>query len=178
MLYRSFPRGSEERKLISDFVSNRIEGSGATLMGLAGELARDFPISAPSALDQLSQFFPRVVLNAGKGPRDASMGLSLRDIVTRNLGIQMEYIGFILRDEGVPRSVAERAPLVLTHPEASFSRGVAALATKISAQPGGTPPRLFSDDQDLMGAVDEALRDNGQPDSEPDSILKNGNNPD
>ncbi len=166
MLYRSFPRSSEERRRIADFVSRRLEGSGSTLLGLAGELARDFPATAPTALEQLSRFFPRVVLNSGKGPRDASMGLRLRDIAARNLGLQMEYIGFLLRDENVPRSVAERTPLALSRPDSSFARGISALAAKISAEPGGNPPRLFSDDEDLLAAVDEAFRDSGEPQGE------------
>jgi flagellar biosynthesis protein FlhG len=165
MLYRSFPRGSEERRRISDFVSRRIEGTGSTLLGLAGELARDFPASAPPALEQLSRFYPRVVLNEGKGPKDASMGLRLRDIVTRNLGIHMEYIGFLLRDEGVPRSVVERNPICLSRPESVFARGISALAAKINAEPGGAPPRLFSDDEDLLGAVDEAFRESSVAES-------------
>ena len=161
MLYRSFPRGSEERRLIADFVSRRLEGSGSTLLGLAGELARDFPASAPPALEQLSRFYPRVVLNEGRGPKDASMGLRLRDIATRNLGIRMEYVGFLLRDEGVPRSVVERIPIILSRPSSPFARGVAALAAKIAAEPSGAPPRLFSDDEDLLTAVDEAFRGAG-----------------
>lgn len=163
MLFRSFPRAGEERRRISGFVSRRIEGSGASFLELARELARDFPATAPAALEQLSRFFPRVVLNQGKGPKDASMGLHLRDIVGRNLGIPLEYIGFLLRDEAVPLSVAERSPLALSRPESAYARGVAALAARISAQPGGTPPRLFADDEDLAGAVDEAFRDREIP---------------
>ncbi|MCK7483988.1 MAG: hypothetical protein M0C28_48635 [Candidatus Moduliflexus flocculans] len=110
MLFRSFPRAGGERRLISGFASRRIEGSGASFRELARELALNFPATAPAALEQLSRFFPRVVLNEGRGPRDASMGLHLRDIVGRNLGIPLEYVGFLLRDDAVPRSVAERSP--------------------------------------------------------------------
>jgi flagellar biosynthesis protein FlhG len=87
------------------------------------------------------------------------MGLRLRDIVTRNLGVHMEYVGFLLRDDAVSRSVAERTPAVLSHPGCSFSRGVSVLAAKLAAEPGGAPPRLFSDDEDLLGAMDEAFKD-------------------
>lgn len=111
----------------------------------------------------LSRFFPRVVLNEGRGLKDAAMGLHLRDIVTRNLGIPLEYVGFLLRDEAVPRSVAERTPLALSRSESPFACGAAALAARISAQPGGAPPRLFEDDEDLSGALEEAFRDREPP---------------
>ncbi len=163
MLFRSFPRASEERRRVADFVSRRVEGSGASFLELARELARDFPASAPPVLDQLSRFFPRVVLNEGRGPKDASLGLHLRDMVTRNLGIPMEYVGFLLRDDAVPRSVAERTPLALSRPGSPFARGAAALAARIAAQPGGAPPRLFEDDEDLSGALEEAFRDQDYP---------------
>ncbi len=166
LLFRSFPRAGEERRRIADFASRRIEGSGASFRELARELARDFPVSAPPALDQLSRFYPRVVLNEGRGPKDAAMGLHLRDIVTRNLGIPLEYVGFLLRDEAVPRSVAERTPLAISRPESPFARGAAALAARISAQPGGAPPRLFEDDEDLSGAWEEAFRDRDLPPEE------------
>lgn len=163
MLFRSFPRAGEERRRIADFVARRVEGSGASFLELARELARDFPASAPPVLDQLARFFPRVVLNEGRGPKDAAMGLHLRDIVTRNLGIPIEYVGFLLRDESVPRSVAERTPLVLTRPESAYARGAAALAARIASRPGDVSPRLFEDDEDLSGAVDEAFRDRDFP---------------
>ncbi len=163
MLFRSLPKAGEERRRVAEFASRRVEGSGASFLELARDLARDFPNTAPGALDQLSRFFPRVILNEGRGPKDAALGLHLRDIVTRNLGIPVEYVGFLLRDEGVPRSVAERTPLALSRPGSPFARGTAALAARIAAQPGGAPPRLFEDDEDLAGVLEEAFRDRELP---------------
>ncbi|NLJ46312.1 MAG: MinD/ParA family protein, partial [Treponema sp.] len=50
MLFRSFPKAGEERRRVIEFASRRVEGSGASFLELARELARDFPTTAPGVL--------------------------------------------------------------------------------------------------------------------------------
>ncbi len=156
-LFRSFPPRGPERRAITEFVAQKIEGTGESFRTLADRLVAEFPESAPAAVAQLGTLYPRVVLNMGRSSRDLAVGARLRDIVTRNLGIGIEYIGFAPRDEAVPRSVIERRPVLLARPDSPYAATVRAIARRIVETPVPAAPRLYQDNEDLAAVAEEGL---------------------
>jgi len=156
-LFRSFPAKSPERRMIVDFVSRKIEGTGESFLTLERRLAEAHPATAGAAAEQLARLYPRVVLNMGRSNRDLAIGAKLRDITSRNLGIGMEYIGFAPRDEAVPRSIAERRPVLLGHPEAAYCSVVRSIARRILDAPFPAAPRLYQDNEDLEAVASETI---------------------
>ena len=151
LLFRSFPRTSEERTIIHSYMMNRIEGSKDSLLELANQMPS--PESAEIIRAQLQNFCPRVILNNGKSANELPLGKKLRDIVRKNLAVEMEYIGFLPHDPLVERSPLERAPTAIKHPQSAFIRalqGTAAALQKIHPEQPGIP--LFDDDSDLYDA--------------------------
>ncbi len=145
MLFRSFPKKSPERERIAAFTAERVEGSGRSFLDLARDLARDFPDSAASALGQLSGFVPRVVANQARSAEDAPVLKKLRETVSRNLGVGLEFAAFAPDDPRVPPSVAARRPILATKPDADYSRAVADFASALVERGAAQPPRLFDD---------------------------------
>jgi len=156
-LFRSFPPKGEERRMIVEFVSKKIEGTEESFRTLADRLSAAFPETAPAAVAQLGQLHPRVVLNMGRSSRDLAVGARLRDIVVRNLGINIEYVGFAPRDESIPRSIIERKPALLAAPASPYAATVRAIARRIAETPTQAAPRLYQDNEDLVAVAEEGL---------------------
>ena len=68
----------------------------------------------------------------------------------------MAYIGFLPRDEQVPRSVIERRPLVLSRPQNPFSQGIQRIAERILESPTPLVPVLYEDNEDLNALAEPA----------------------
>ncbi len=164
LLFRSFTKGSDERARIVDFVVNRTEGQGDTFLAFAEGLARTSEGNGGArALGELGRLRPRVVVNMGNGQDDATIAQRLREISSRNLGIGMEYISYILRDPYVPASVSDRAPLAVTAPDTFFVRGVNAAADRILRAPTVPAPGLELDDEDLFSMIEKTFAEDGGP---------------
>ncbi|HRY71790.1 MAG TPA: P-loop NTPase [Spirochaetia bacterium] len=140
ILHRSFPEGSEERAEVLAYAGTKTEGSGLSFLDFARGLAERRPERGGPALEALSRLLPRVVLNRGKSPEDAELGYRLRDISRKNLGLSLEFSGFLLEDPGVAKSVAARRPLLDLDASSPFARGVQALATRLAQAPEASPP--------------------------------------
>jgi len=150
MLYRSFPPKSTERKVIHEFMTERIEGTDRSLASLVEQLAECSAESGTTASRAIGTLVPRIVLNMGKQSRDTVIGRRLREISRRNLGVEVEYIGFLPADELLGRSVISRTPVVESHPQCIYAQGMRTIARKLIATPVPSSPHFYEDDEDLM----------------------------
>ncbi|HOX31589.1 MAG TPA: P-loop NTPase [Spirochaetales bacterium] len=156
LLQRSFPESSPGRAAVAAFAAAKTEGAGVSFLGFARELAERFPPEGEQALERLGSLRPLALMNQGRGGGDAELGYRLRDIALKNLGLSIEFAGYLLEDEAVPRSVAARRPLVDLEPSSPFARGVAAVARRIAAAAPGGPAGLLEEGSDIAALVDEA----------------------
>lgn len=163
LLARSFPEGSPGRAAVMDFASRKTEGNGVSFLDFGRELAERFPPQGAAALERLSALRPRAIMNQGQGGSDAELGYRLRDIAAKNLGMSIDFAGYLLQDEAVPRSVAARRPLLDIDPAAPFARGVQAIASRIASSHGVSAlseegeTGLFMDGGDIAALVDAAI---------------------
>ncbi len=159
LLFRTFPAKSRERDIIKNFVATPVEGNSQSFLELVEELRKYKPDSGETAQTQLDSFLPRIILNRGRSNRDFSVGAKLREISTKNLGIPMEYIGFLPEDPRVSRSIFTRKPYMLTDPEVPFCRGLQTVARKLVAADLKKSPRLFDGgDRDILELKEEYSR--------------------
>lgn len=157
LLYRSFPSKSEQRELIDQFMTGRIERSASPVQTLLEMIETVDDRSAAHAREQLRDFTPRIVINEGRHETDFRIAAKLREVAVRNLGIHVEFIGFLPHDERVSLSVLTRRPAYRALPDSSFHRALDELASRLISAPGGQDPALFDDDRDLQ----ELRRDAG-----------------
>lgn len=149
MLYRSFPSKSEERTIIQNFLTRRIEGGEVTFGNLLENLRQLSQSSAQTAEEQLNNFYPRIIMNMGKSERDLVLGSKLREIVGNNLHLNIEYIGYVGFEPKVPRSILERVPLRVLFPSSPFSRTVDSIADSLIHSPEPKAFHLYESDEDL-----------------------------
>lgn len=156
MLYRSFPARSDERALIHRFTTERLEGTERSTEALLDALGRLSPDAAETARGRLSSFLPRVVLNMGRTQRDVPLGAKLRQVARKNLDLEVQYIGFLPRDEEVGASIIQRRPLLSLNPESAFARNLEQVTNRLIHEPVPRTPRLFEADEDLVELAEEA----------------------
>lgn len=155
MLYRSYPSKSAEREIISSFTKRKFEGETISFKTLIDRLEAHSTQAGETAREQLRSFYPRIVLNMGKSNRDIALGSKLREIVRKNLDLEVEYVGFITYDELVNRSILERIPTYQKYPHSPFSRNISTLERKLTSFPFPKGPRLYEGDEDLISLVED-----------------------
>jgi flagellar biosynthesis protein FlhG len=155
MLYRSFPSKSGEREIISSFTKQKFEGESISFKTLIDRLQQYSSQAGETARNQLRSFFPRIVLNMGRSNKDIALGSKLREIVRKNLDLEVEYVGFVTYDELVNRSILERVPTFKKYPQSSFSKNISTIEKKLSAFPFPKGPRLYEADEDLISLVQD-----------------------
>jgi flagellar biosynthesis protein FlhG len=154
VLSRSFPDRSPGRIAANEFAAVKNEGTGLSFLDFARESASRFPEGA-SAFERLSALRPRAIMNMGKDPSDAGLGYRLRDIAAKNLGLGVEFAGYLLEDRALPASVAARRPLLDTDPESPFSRGIRAVASRLASSPSSAALALHDGEDDLAALIEE-----------------------
>ncbi len=154
-LSRSFPDRSPGRAAVNEFAAVKNEGSGLSFLDFARELSAGGP-GAATALERLAALRPRAVMNMGREPGDAELGYRLRDISAKNLGISVEFAGYLLEDPAVGASVGARRPLLDLDPASPFARGISAVASRLAAAPAGAALALDDPDGGLERLIDEA----------------------
>jgi flagellar biosynthesis protein FlhG len=164
---RSFAEASPGRAAVMEFASRKTEGAGLSFLDFARDLAGRFPGEGEAALERLGAFKPSALMNQGRGGGDAELGYRLRDIASKNLGLSLGFLGYLLEDEGVPRSVAARRPLLDLDPEAPFSRGVKAVASRIATGVPAAGSALLEGAEDLADYVDAAFAGSARPGAAP-----------
>ncbi len=167
LLFRSFKAKSREREIIRSFVAEPVEGSSGSFTDLIPTLAEYSPESAEHAQKQLVAFFPRIVLNLGRSNKDFAIGAKLREISGKNIGIGMEYIGFLPSETDVPKSILERKPHILLKPQSPFSSAVTTVARKLIASNSSQRPLLYNDDEDIRELQREFVDGTSEPPETP-----------
>lgn len=149
LLHQSFPARSEERRIIHNFIGNRIENSDLSFANLITNISSFNQESGALAKKQISAFFPGVVINMAQSDQDLAIGRNLRNISRKNMGCELEYIGFIPREEGIHRSIIERLPFFILEPGSRFSQSIDLIARKLISTLQISTPRLPIDNNDL-----------------------------
>ncbi|MDA3938707.1 MAG: P-loop NTPase [Spirochaetia bacterium] len=149
MLFRSFPVKSKERELIHNFLTERIEGTDNSFITLTNLLRNISPESGDYGLKQIADFYPRVILNIGRNKQAITLGSKLRQICKKNIGINMEYIGFIEYTELVSASIINRSAIMLTSPDSQFARALRKIAENLINITYLEKPTLYDFGEDL-----------------------------
>lgn len=128
---RQFKAKSDERLFINDYIKNSATGSDADFAVLVNKIVENFKESGEKAKTELLKYRPQVVMNMGQTSADIEMARRLRALVLKKLGIKMDFVGFLPKDEQVSYSIALREPLALSNPGCKFIAGIETSAERI-----------------------------------------------
>lgn len=86
---------------------------------------------AENAARELSLLRPRLILNGARSRADAELGLAMRDMAQRYLGVQLDYTGHIEQDDTVWLSVVRRRPLLIDNPTSKSARNLERISRRV-----------------------------------------------
>lgn len=147
-IFRSFPPRSPEREMVQNFFKQRLEGSGTSLFSLADRLGEIRPEYAESVLNKLAVFYPGVVINMGRSVSDRDLGRRLRIISRKNLGISLQYLGYVEWMPAVSRSITSRKPYCTDHSDA-LTASLEGICRRLENMVPEQNIPLYEDDEDL-----------------------------
>lgn len=128
---RLFKAKSPEREFINGYLKSAETGSDADFVELVKKICKNFPETGKSAKTELLKYRPQVIFNQGQNSADLEMAKRLRSLIQKKLGINMDFVGFLPKDEQVSFSIALRKPLALANPGSGFVRGIETSAERI-----------------------------------------------
>ena len=147
-LFKMFPPKSEERIIIQKFFSTRIEGTESNLLKLSNQLSIINPDNVKKVAKMLRIFYPGIIINMGRSVEDMELGKKLRIITSKNLGIPIEYIGYIPYVKDISRSILKRIPYSIDHNN-NFTQSLFETAERMhKIIPENLIP-LYEDNEDL-----------------------------
>jgi flagellar biosynthesis protein FlhG len=81
---------------------------------------------------KIKQFHPRLILNLLENQKDASIAERLRRSVKEYLGIDLEHLGIMYRDEMQDIALNSRLPLLVYKPQSILSQAIYRIADKLT----------------------------------------------
>jgi MinD-like ATPase involved in chromosome partitioning or flagellar assembly len=90
----------------------------------------------------------------GRNNQAITLGSKLRQICKKNIGINMEYIGYIEYTEQMSASIINRTPLVLSSPDSQFGRSLNTIAGNLLHIGYQDKPQLYDSDEDIKNLTD------------------------
>ncbi len=154
MLFRSYPPKSRERELIHNFLTEKLEGTDNSFLNLPELLENISPGAGEHAHTQINSLYPRIVLNMGRNKQAIALGSKLRQICKKNIGINMEFIGYIEYTDQMSASIINRIPLVLSSPDSQFGRSLTTISGNLLHIGYQDKPKLYDSNEDIKNLGD------------------------
>ena len=89
------------------------------------------PDNAALFLRRVQQFRPRLILNMIDDPKDADRAQKIRRSCLQYLGIDLEHLGVMYRDNLQDKALASRLPVTVYKPQSVLSQAIFRIAEKI-----------------------------------------------
>lgn len=130
-LMRQFKAKSDERKFINEYLKNSASGNETSFLELLSKTAEKFSDSCQRISSEIRKFRPQAIVNMGETSGDLEMAKRLRKLVHDKLGIQMDFIGFLPREQKVGLSVALRTPIAVSAPDSKLVKSLQTAADAV-----------------------------------------------
>ncbi len=124
-------QNSSAYELVREAMDRRNERGMRTPSDLLQEIEERDAHEGDRARDVVAGFRPRLVVNQVRSSEEVKLGFSMQSVCRKYFGLEVEYIGYVSFDDCVWRSIQERRPLVLSHPESDGSLYVRRIAKKM-----------------------------------------------
>ncbi len=130
-LMRQFKAKSDEQKFINEYLKDSASGTETSFLELLSKTAEKFSDSCQKISSEIRKFRPQAIVNMGETSGDLEMAKRLRKLVHDKLGIQMDFIGFLPREQKVGLSVALRTPIAVSAPDSKLVKSLQTAADTV-----------------------------------------------
>jgi flagellar biosynthesis protein FlhG len=134
-LQRNLTGPKKVASYLKDVVKDKTPGATPTIAQILEKIERISSKAGAEARDLVNVLFPHVVVNMGESPDDLEIAYNLRDLVTKNLAINLGCLGFVYQDKAVAAAIKGLKPVVVDREDSLVSREIDRIAQKLLQSP-------------------------------------------
>ncbi len=167
LMNTTFKRGSNGWQFLEQLKKSSESMKSLYIPKLVEALKKVDPANTELFISRMNQFRPRLVRNMIDDPKDADRAMRIRNSCKQYLGMDLEYLGLMYRDQLQDKALSSRLPVVIYKPISVLSQAIFRIAEKIIS----AEPRQF--DSAFINAIDTAATFNqAEEDANDDYNLK------
>ncbi len=163
LMYTAFKRGSPGYEYLETLKQSSEALKGLYIPKITAELMKVDPQNTALFQSRMRQFRPRLVMNMIDDPKDADRAQRIRTSCNQYLGIGMEYLGLMYRDQLQDKALSSRLPLIVYKPNSVLAQAVYRIAEKVLSADAREFDKEFADTIDASAtfslAEEDAKRD-------------------
>jgi len=126
------------RERVREAMDQRNDRGIQTPVDLLEAIREIYPEEGERFVRTMQSFTPRIIVNEVASAEDIKLGFSVRSVCRRFFGIEVDYAGYVNRDQAVRDAVVMRKPLLEVHPESDSAVYLQRVASKL-AKAAGAP---------------------------------------
>ena len=134
-LQRSLSSPKKVVNYLKDIVKDKKPGATPTISQILEKIEGISGKAGAEARAQVDGLLPHLVLNMCESPEDLEIGYSLRDLVGKNLAVNIGCLGFVYQDKAVAAALKGLKPVVVDREDSLVSREIDRIAQKILQSP-------------------------------------------
>lgn len=150
LLNTTFKRGTAGHAYLEQLKQNSDAMKSIYIPKLVDNLFAVDPVNTALFKSRMNQFKPRLVMNMIDDPKDANRAQRIRNSCSQYLGMDLEYLGLMYRDQLQDKALSSRLPVIIYKPNCLLSQAIYRIAEKVLV----AEPRKFDDE--FTKAIDSA----------------------
>ena len=150
LLNTTYKRGSAGHQYLEQLKTNSDAMKSIYIPKLVDQLSVVDPVNTGLFKTRMNQFKPRLVMNMIDDPKDADRAQRIRNSCSQYLGMDLEYLGLMYRDQLQDKALSSHLPVIIYKPNCVLSQAIYRIAEKVIA----AEPRYFDDD--FTNTIDSA----------------------
>jgi len=131
LMWDSFKPKSQARAILESLKKDGASLQRAYIPEILGRIAQADPASRAAFDMRMARFSPRLVLNMVEDPKDAEKAQKIRRSCREYLGMDLEHLGIIYRDDLQDVALGSRIPIIRYKPQSILSQALYRIADKL-----------------------------------------------
>ncbi|HRY73272.1 MAG TPA: P-loop NTPase [Spirochaetia bacterium] len=136
LLYASFGQRSKGYEYLESLRRDGASLQKAYIPAILEEVRKVDPERWAVAVERMSRFRPRLLMNMLEDPKDAEKALKIRRSCKEYLNIEIEHLGVLYREELQDIALGSRCPIIRYKPQSVLSQGLYRAADKLVSMEG------------------------------------------
>lgn len=136
LMWDSFKPRSKARMLLESLKKDGASLQRAYIPEILGRIKEVDPASRAAFDMRMSKFSPRIILNMLEDPKDAEKAQKIRRSCREYLGMDLEHLGIVYRDDLQDVALGSRIPIIRYKPQSVLSQAIYRIADKLISGEG------------------------------------------
>lgn len=131
LMHNAFPAKSPAAALLERMRKDASSLQRAYVPRILEEVREADPENHAEIMAELGRFRPRLVMNMIEDPKDAEKAQRIRRSCSEYLGVDVEHLGIIYRDEMQDIALGSRLPVIVYKPQSMIAQAIGRIADKL-----------------------------------------------